>query len=104
MNMPRFSAEASLYKLNKGYRKAALIAMANSQLIVPAQFGCDAFPWLPWCPKPPSNVTCQHTNTDTACPLGGVFGMWCKDNSRCSDGSTRSSGWYPCGICIGGDF
>jgi hypothetical protein len=51
-----------------------------------------------------SNVTCWHIDTSTSCPLGGAVGMWCKDNSRCSDGSLRDSGWYPCGICIGGDL
>jgi len=99
MNMPGFTGENSLYQTSERYRlNGAFSAVASDQRVTPAQFLCDWFPWLPWCPKPQGDVHCEHTNTDTFC-LG--FSMWCKDNSRCSDGSTRSSGWYPCGVCIG---
>lgn len=100
MMFPRFSAEMSLYSRagNYGAREPAR-AVSTAQRVLPADgFLCDWFPWLPWCPKPSTGVTCTHTNTQTAC-TGFIF--WCKDNSICSDGTTRSSGWYPCGACFG---
>jgi hypothetical protein len=39
-------------------------------------------------------------HTETACPLGGIFGLWCRDYC----GRTPLSWWYPCGFCIGGDL
>jgi hypothetical protein len=99
--IPNFNAEASLYEMGKHYRlHETFRAVAGTQKVIPAQLDliCDWFPWFPGCPKPPGGVSCWHTTTDTFC---AGFSMWCKDNSRCSDGSTRSSGWYPCGLCFG---
>ena len=38
--------------------------------------------------------------TDTACPLGGVVGLWCRDFCQ----RDAISFWYPCGVCVGGDL
>jgi hypothetical protein len=72
---------------------------ADIPIIVPAASQlCDWFPWLPGCPSKPPDVQCRHSNTETYCT---AFVEWCKDNSFCSDGTSRSSGWYPCGACFG---
>lgn len=97
MKMPEFTADASLYRTSRHYYMNASVDGLAAQGVTPAFTLCDWFPWLPWCPSlPPSE--CRHVNTDTYCT---GFVEWCKDNSICSDGSTRSSGWYPCGACFG---
>jgi len=101
MNMPGFTAEATLYEAGEHHNVAILAGGSLSeQEITPAFDLCDWFPSLPWCSKPPTpgGVYCWHTTTDTYCT--GIV-EWCKDNSICSDGSTRSSGWYACGVCFG---
>ena len=99
MSLPGFSANASLQRA-KGHSFADMLDSTTSGAgqVIPAFDLCDWFPWLWWCPKPRPDVYCWHTTTDTYCT---GFVMWCKDNSQCSDGSRRSSGWYPCGGCFG---
>jgi hypothetical protein len=85
MTIPGFSAEASLHKTSKCYTLVAHETQeSDSQAIIPQQ---QCPPWL--------------VRTKTACPLGGIFGLWCRDYC----GETQPiSGWYPCGICFGGDI
>jgi hypothetical protein len=103
VRIPEFTADASLGRPEKHYRPGkGADSIDGSRLldqgVVPASQLCDWFPWLPWCPSKPPGVECRHTNTETYCT---AFVEWCKDNSICSDGTTRSSGWYACGACIG---
>ncbi len=99
MEMLGFTAETSLYRTRGHYHTVAPVSSGLTiQGITLAATLCDWFPSLPGCSSQPPGVVCQHTNTDTSCT--GVV-EWCKDNSVCSDGSSRSSGWYVCGACFG---
>jgi hypothetical protein len=79
MNIPGFTAEASLYKTSKHYRlKADRVQTVNGEAITPQQF-----------------VSCT---TNRSC-WGVVLG--CRDHCEKFDGSTFSSLWYVCGVCFG---
>jgi hypothetical protein len=83
MNMPRFTAEASLYKTSKAYKPTAVMTQSlDKQTIVPQQ----------------NPLQCW---TDTDCY--GVVQM-CEDHCYLVDGTRWDSGWYVCGACFGFDW
>lgn len=85
--LPTFTAAASLQRLDEQvyYQRFEVAVGTPASAVIRPQAECPV--WL--------------RRTKTACPLGGIFGLWCRDFC----GETQSLGWwYPCGICIGGDF
>jgi hypothetical protein len=80
MALPGFTALASLPTTRATYPQRLVRRPAGPSKVVPQQAGCP--------------------RTTTACPLGGIFGLWCRDYCF----QTPISGWYPCGICFGGDI
>lgn len=85
MSMPSFTAEASLYQTSERY---LLVAGWNDgttgHTVTPQQEQC---PW--WL-----------LQTKTACPLGGIFGLWCRDFCGPPEANRPMSDWYFCGICF----
>jgi len=78
MNVPSFTAEASLYMTSNHYGQAAGFRPLNGRAIIPQQF-----------PSCTTNRSCW----------GVVLG--CRDHCRRWDGSSFSSLWYVCGVCFG---
>ena len=119
LNLPGFTAEASLYKTSGRYYGLGTVGQIN-EVIHPAQAGdpncfktCFNSCWWKWnalglgylasslCTTGCISACggqCKHIKTDTFC-AGFVF--LCNDISLCADGSVHSSGWYPCGLCFG---
>jgi hypothetical protein len=89
MSMPGYITQTALEGPNLYYYTSTV---RNSEItiseVLPQQNSC---PW--WLRR-----------TSTACPLGGMFGLWCRDFCGPPEGNRPISGWYPCGICIGFDF
>jgi hypothetical protein len=79
MNMPGFTAEASLSELRGHYRsKVGGVQRGDGRRVVPQQF-----------------ASCT---TNRSC--WGVV-LMCRDHCQRWDGSSFSSNWYACGPCIG---
>jgi hypothetical protein len=83
--LPTFTATASLGRLDEHLHYQFGLRTSTRDPVITPQADCPL--WL--------------QRTKTACPLGGIFGLWCRDYC----GETQPLGWwYPCGICIGGDL
>jgi len=78
MSIPGFTAEASLYKTTRNYRRITDGGPASDSRVLPQQF-----------------ASCT---TNRSC-WGVVLG--CRDHCEKFDGSTFSSLWYVCGVCFG---
>jgi hypothetical protein len=78
MNMPGFAAEASLAVAAQHYCLVAGESYGDGRSVVPQQF-----------------VECRYNRS-----CWGVV-LMCRDHCTRYDGSTFSSLWYACGVCIG---
>lgn len=102
MNMPGFTADASLYQTSGYYYAVSTRGTTNTKgSVTAASWFCDLFPWFPGCGGTPM-PKCEHTDTETYCT---GFVNWCKDNYRCWDSRGNpyltDGGWYVCGACFG---
>jgi hypothetical protein len=87
MNVPTFSAEASLYKARAFYHSRPPSRTLRRPGVIPQQF--------------------SECWTDTSCPVAlGIGVMFCED--KCNDfpggPAVWESGLYPCGVCFGIEF
>ena len=100
MGMPGYTAECSLHKAAEYSTFISALGSAVSHRgITPAGLDdlvCKALPWL--CGNAPQPPQCLHVRTETKC---AAVALLCNDRSLCSDGTHKSSGWYPCGVCFG---
>ncbi len=60
--------------------------------------------WGEWDVSDPKCCPPGYAQTKKTCPFGGAIGLWCRDYCGPPEGNRPISGWYFCGICIGGEF
>jgi len=122
MNMPAFTADASLVNRGHDFRFHENDLNQNRSRVLPqrikvpgridddwAQYTQCLLSGNPHCPVPGGGGTeppglppgCVYYKTDTACT---AVVQWCNNLCQFPDGRDGSSGWYVCGACFGFDF
>jgi hypothetical protein len=96
MNMPQFTADASLYRTNRRYRLTAFLGTNLGGQVSPAvQKGFSCVVSDPNCPSGFSGLFCRDFNPDNCVETGRcctkpVTCGPCVGTRQCSDGSRRT--------------